>query len=63
MTTFLKVVVVPNNVTAEKVPNVPGLLQYRKDKKKLYLRANKTWNLLAQEKEVRKYNPFTVLFA
>ena len=42
----------PNNETAKKVPPIPGLLEYRKDQKKLYLRANKTWNLLTQEKEV-----------
>ena len=47
-----KVVVVPNNVTAKKVPGIPGMLEYRLDQKKLYLRANKTWNLLTQEKEV-----------
>ena len=44
--------VVSNNVTAKKVPKVPGLLQYREDLKKLFLRANKTWSLLPQEKEV-----------
>ena len=47
------VVVVPDNATAQKVPGIPGLLEYRKDEKKLYLRANKTWNLLTQEKEVK----------
>ena len=52
---FLKVVVVSNNVSAKKVPAIPGLLEYRKDQKKLYLRANKTWSLLPQEKEVRKH--------
>ena len=46
------VVIAPNNETAKKVPEIPGLLEYRKDQKKLYLRANKTWSLLAQEKEV-----------
>ena len=45
----------PDNATAEKVPGIPGLLEYRKDQKKLYLRANKTWNLLTQEKEVKIY--------
>ena len=44
----------PNNETAKQVPAIPGLLEYRKDQKKLYVRANKTWNLLAQEKEVVK---------
>ena len=36
------------------MPRIPGLLEYRQDQKKLYLRANKTWNLLTQEKEVIK---------
>ena len=44
-----------DNATAKKVPGIPGLLEYRQDEKKLYLRANKTWNLLTQEKEVMKY--------
>ena len=43
----------PNNATAEKVPEIPGLLEYRKDQEELYVRANKTWNLLTQEKEVK----------
>ena len=47
------VVVVPDKATAQKVPGIPGLLEYRKDQKKLYVRANKTWNLLTQEKEVK----------
>ena len=47
--------VVPDNATAKIVPAISGLLEYRKDQKKLYIRANKTWNLLTQEKEVKKY--------
>ena len=43
----------PNNATAKKVPAIPGLLEYHNDQKKLYVRANKTWNLLTQEKEVK----------
>jgi hypothetical protein len=52
-------VVVQDNATANKVPRIPGLLEYRQDQKKLYLRANKTWNLLTQEKEV-SFVPFKV---
>ena len=61
---FFKVVVVPDNVTAQKVPKIAGLLEYRQDQKKLYLRANKTWNLLTQEKEViqRMYRSGTRLY-
>ena len=44
--------VVPDNAAAEKVPAIPGLLEYRNDQKKLYVRANKTWSLLTQGKEV-----------
>ena len=48
-----KVVIVPDNKTAKKVPKIPGLLEYRLDQKKLYVRANETWNILPQEIEVR----------
>jgi hypothetical protein len=34
------------------VPAVPGLLEYRKDNKKLYVRENDTWEVIAQEKKV-----------
>ena len=43
----------PDNTSAKNVPAIPGLLEYRKDQKKLYVRANKTWSLLTQEKEVK----------
>ena len=49
--------VVPDSAAAKKVPAIPGLLEYRNDQKKLYVRANKTWSLLTQEKEVK--NRFT----
>ncbi|XP_046843366.1 uncharacterized protein LOC124437432 isoform X2 [Xenia sp. Carnegie-2017] len=48
------VVVVPDNKTEQKVPKIPGLLEYRLDEKKLYVRSNKTWNILSQEMEVNK---------
>ena len=35
-TDALKIVVVPDSAAAQKVPPVPGLLEYRKDTKKLY---------------------------
>lgn len=47
-----KIVVVPDSETAKKVPAIPGLIQYRKDKKELLLRANNTWKIIAQEKKV-----------
>ena len=56
----------PDNASAKKVPAIPGLLEYRKDQKKLYVRANKTWSLLTQEKEVKicslYYSYCTVLY-
>ena len=48
----LQIVVVPNSAAAQKVPPVPGLLEYRKDTKKLYLRSNETWNVIGEEKKV-----------
>jgi hypothetical protein len=59
----MQVVVVPNNATAKKVPWIPGLLAYRKDQKKLYVRANKTWALLTQEKEVKNIYSTLIFFA
>lgn len=48
----MQTVVVPDSETAKKLPAIPGLLQYRKDKKELYVRANKTWKVIAPEKKV-----------
>ena len=48
----LQIVVVPNGATAQKVPPMPGLLEYRKDTKKLYVRSNETWNVIGEEKKV-----------
>ena len=42
----------PDDAAAKKVPAVLGLLEYRKDQGKLYVRANKTWNVLTKEKQV-----------
>ena len=47
-----QVVVVPDSTAAKKIPKIAGLLEYRKDQKKLYVRSNETWNSLPQEKEV-----------
>ena len=47
-----QIVVVPDSAAAQKVPPVPGLLEYRKDTEKLYVRSNKTWNVLGEEKKV-----------
>jgi hypothetical protein len=34
------------------VPAIPGLLEYRRDNKELYVRSDKTWNVIAQESKV-----------
>ena len=47
-----QIVVVPDSTVARNVPAVDGLLQYRKDKQELYIRSNKTWNVLATENKV-----------
>jgi hypothetical protein len=52
---YFQIVVVPDNSTAENVPEVPGLMEYRKDTKKLYLRANETWREIAPEKKASIY--------
>ena len=49
---ILKIVVVPDSSAAQKVPAIDGLLEYRKDKQELYVRSNKTWNILAPENKV-----------
>ena len=53
---FIQIVVVPDGEVAKKVPAVPGLLQYRKDNKKLYVRSNETWKVIAPEKKVFDHN-------
>ncbi|CAB4035578.1 Hypothetical predicted protein, partial [Paramuricea clavata] len=45
------IVVVPDNTTAEKVPDIDGLLEYRKDMQELYVRSNKRWNAIALEEK------------
>jgi hypothetical protein len=48
----LQIVVVPDSAAAQKVPAVPGLLEYRKDTEKLYVRSNETWNAIGEENKV-----------
>ena len=48
----LKIVVVLDSSAAQQVLAVDGLLEYRKDKQKLYVRSNETWNVLALESKV-----------
>ena len=49
---ILKIVLVPDSSAAQKVPAVDGLLEYREDKQELYIRSNRTWNVLARENKV-----------
>ncbi|CAB4020784.1 Hypothetical predicted protein, partial [Paramuricea clavata] len=46
------IVVVPDFSAAQKVPEIDGLLEYRKDKQELYIRSNNTWNVLAPENKI-----------
>ncbi len=48
----LQIVVVPDSAAAQKVPPVPGLLEYREDTKKLYVRSNEKWNAISEENKV-----------
>ena len=47
-----QIIVVPDATAAQNVPPVPGLLEYRKDNKKLYIRSNETWNVVGEEQRV-----------
>ena len=40
---------------ARKIPDIDGLLVYRKDKQELFLRSNKTWNGLLQSSKVMTF--------
>ena len=46
--------VVPDSSSAQKVPAIDGLLEYRKDKQELYVRSNETWNVLAKEDKIQQ---------
>lgn len=42
---------VPNNRSMNKLPKVEGLLSYRSDDRKLYLKEKAQWKALATQKE------------
>jgi hypothetical protein len=48
----------------DKIPDVPGLLSYRKDDKQLYFNQGSNWEALGTEQEVsldiKKYNSITI---
>jgi hypothetical protein len=50
---FLQVAVVANNRSMNKLPKVEGLLSYRSDDRKLYLKEKSQWQALANQKDVR----------
>ncbi|XP_028390964.1 ryncolin-1-like [Dendronephthya gigantea] len=50
------IVVVPDNATINKIPAAPGILTFRKDNQKLYLRSRKSWNVIAEEKKLNQLN-------
>jgi hypothetical protein len=45
-----QMLVVPNNMTARKVPNVEGMMVYQKDNNKLYVQGDGKLKALAEEK-------------
>ncbi|XP_046839735.1 uncharacterized protein LOC124433918 isoform X2 [Xenia sp. Carnegie-2017] len=45
-------IVVPDNNTLKKVPNIEGMMVYRKDKNKLYVQEDKQLKALAEEKKI-----------
>ena len=49
----LQTLTVPNKKGLEMIPNVPGLLSYRADKKQLYVNEGSKWQELSNEPEVR----------
>ncbi|XP_028391559.1 fibrinogen-like protein A [Dendronephthya gigantea] len=46
------IIVVPDNKTVGKIPAVPGILKFRKDNQKLYVRSHERWNAIAEEKKL-----------
>ena len=60
---FTQIVVVPDGKTNSKIPAVPGLLKYRKDTKELYIRANESWSVVAQQKKVSYHNVLSLMTA
>ena len=57
---ILQVVVVNNNDTLQKLPNIEGLLSYRADNRKLYLRGKHHWKTMANDGEVRYKNKLLI---
>ena len=53
-----QMIVVPDNITMKKVPNIEGMMVYRKDKNKLYVQEDKQLNALAEEKKVKNLKMF-----
>ncbi|CAB4008049.1 Hypothetical predicted protein [Paramuricea clavata] len=49
------IVVVPDNVTHNKVPQITGLLAYQKDVEVLHLRKNDAWKVMAEEEKVNAF--------
>ncbi|XP_028391389.1 uncharacterized protein LOC114516186 [Dendronephthya gigantea] len=46
------IIVVPDSKTVNKIPAVSGILKFRKDNQKLYVRSNERWNAIAEDKKV-----------
>ena len=52
MVFFTQVVVVANNQSMNELPKVRGLLSYRTDDRKLYLKVKSQWKALATQEDV-----------
>ncbi|XP_028413234.1 fibrinogen gamma chain-like [Dendronephthya gigantea] len=46
------IIVVPDNSSVSKIPGISGILEFRKDNQKLYVRSNERWNAIAEEKKL-----------
>ncbi|XP_028391546.1 uncharacterized protein LOC114516311 [Dendronephthya gigantea] len=46
------IIVVPDNGSVSKIPAVSGILKFRKDNQKLYVRSNERWNVIAEGKKL-----------
>ncbi|CAB3997412.1 Hypothetical predicted protein [Paramuricea clavata] len=54
------IVVVPDDVTFDNVPQITGLLTYQKDAEILRLRKTESWKVVAEEEMVLKINNETI---
>ena len=56
---YCQIVVVPDDVTVNKLPQITGLLAYQKDSKVLRLMKNGTWKEIAEKEVMRHFKSIT----